>query len=102
MDDIKRAIYLEVLNELKKPNKDVFICKELYFALRDIYGIVGSGGGIDAICLIEEFFPEFYDLFDGYAYGTNSRWETEKNKTWFSYTNRQARITLINFLLSNR
>lgn len=56
MDDMKKAIYLEILNELKKPNKDVFICNELYSALMDIYGIVGNGDDDDDICLIEEFF----------------------------------------------
>ena len=96
MDDMKRAIYMEILKELKKPYEDTFICNELKFALLDLYEVASDDSNIS------EFFPEFDILFDGYAYGIKSRWEINKNEPWFSHRNRQARITLINFLLSNR
>ena len=96
MDDMKRVIYMEVFEELKKPYKDTFICNEVKFALLDLYEVASDDSNIS------EFFPEFDILFDGYAYGIKSRWEINKNEPWFSHRNRQARITLINFLLSNR
>lgn len=95
MDDMKRAIYLEVLQKLEK-NKDLYICNEFRKALKEL-------GNVDPYdFVVSEFFPEFNDMFDGYCYETDFRWEINKNDSWFSYKNRKARITLINFLLSNR
>lgn len=96
MDDMKREIYLEILKELEKPNKDVFICNELLFALVDLYKVEPYDS------IVSEFFPEFYALFDGYAYDVEDRYTIYKNEPWFSCENKRARITLINFLLSNR
>lgn len=96
MDDMKREIYLEILKELEKPNKDVFICNELRFALVNLYKIEHYD------FIVSEFFPEFAELFDGYNYGTKGRWKVNTNNSWFSHRNKKARITLINFLLSNR
>lgn len=96
MDDMKRAIYLEVLSTLENSHNDVFICNELIFTLLDFYELTSYEG------IVKDFFPEFYNLFDGYCYGLNDRWKVKKKDSWFSARNRQARITLINFLLSNR
>ena len=96
MDDMKRAIYLEVLKKLEKPHKEIYICNELCASLINIYGVKYFNG------IIDEFFPEFYALFDGYAYDVEDRYTIYKNEPWFSCENKRARITLINFLLSNR
>lgn len=97
MDDMKKAIYLNILQKLENPYGETsFICNELRAALKEL------GDVKPYEYIINDFFPEFNDLFDGYYYGIDRRWEVDKDDRWFSYENRKARITLIKFLLSNR
>lgn len=72
MDDYKRGLYMQVLRELKSHT----VCKAGFFNCNKLRrqlvlegdnsasGIYGTATGI-----LKEFFPEFYQLYDGTYWG---------------------------------
>lgn len=99
MDDMKRAIYLDLLSELEEKDCNTYICTRLLFRLYDLFEIRGEKQHQE---VLREFFPEFFAVFDGYKYFPDCRKLVELNHPWFSPSARHARLTLINFLLTHR
>ena len=99
MDDIKKAIYLDVLSSLKEEDYNTYICPLLLFYLEDIFGIQSAKQYPE---VLYEFFPEFFALNDGYKYGYNNRWPIEADDAWFTPLARYARLSTINFIITNR
>lgn len=98
MDDMKRAIYLDVLSSLKETDCYTHICNQLYFRLKPLLPPETSFHQD----LLYEFFPEFFALHDGYRYGRDYRGATSTANLWFARSTRHARLSLINFLLTHR
>ena len=69
MDDMKRAIYLELLRTLEATDSKAYICGQLQRNLEDIFGVVADRS------TLTEFFPEFVNLYDGYKYDIDDRHE---------------------------
>ena len=98
MDDMKRAIYLELLRTLERADCRAYICVHLQCTLEDVFGVRTD----ESQDLIAEFFPEFIDLYDGYKYNIDHRYQCYIGDLWFTTGARHARISLINFLLTHR
>ena len=96
MDDMKRAIYLELLRTLEATDSKAYICGQLQRNLEDIFGVVTDRS------TLTEFFPEFVNLYDGYKYDIDDRHEWDINGSWFTVDARHARLSLIYFLLTHR
>ena len=99
MDDMKRAIYLDVLSTLEEEDCNTYICNQLLYRLKDTLGIRYGDKSQE---VLREFFPELFALFDGYRYYSDRRRMIQAHQAWFSSFNRHARLSLINFLLTCR
>ena len=102
MDDMKRAIYLELLRTLEATDSKAHICVQLQRNLEDIFGVVADRSSTSLVNLLTEFFPEFVNLYDGYKYDIDDRHEWDINGSWFTVDARHARLSLIYFLLTHR
>ena len=121
IDDIKRGLYMEARKTLQEEFKkyvSAFICVELKDA---VLSMVPTVGIFDAaaekkaesmykwnqiffdrvVSNFEEMFPELIELFDGYAYMTEGiRLPVNVGDAWFAINMIEARIALIDFILS--
>ena len=102
MDDMKRAIYLELLRTLEAADCRAYLCVHLQCQLEDVFGVVADRSIISLMNLLTEFFPEFVNLYDGYKYDIDDRYKRDMNGSWFTVDARHARLSLINFLLTHR
>ena len=102
MDDMKRAIYLELLRTLERTGCRAYICVHLQCQLEDVFGVRKDKSQTNFADLIAEFFPEFTDLYDGYKYNIDDRYQCDRTDPWFAIEARHARLSLINFLLTHR
>lgn len=54
--------------------------------------------------ILEEFFPEFFQLFD-YEFWTDNDRRTgndDKHTAWFEYNDKKRRLDLLDFIIANR
>ena len=102
MDDMKRAIYLELLRTLEAADCRAYLCVHLQCQLEAVFGVRKDKSQTNFADLIAEFFPEFIDLYDGYKYNIDDRYQCDRTDPWFAIEARHARLSLINFLLTHR
>ena len=102
MDDMKRAIYLELLRTLEAADCRAYLCVHLQCQLEDVFGVRKDKSQTNFADLIAEIFPEFIDLYDGYKYNIDDRYQCDRTDPWFAIEARHARLSLINFLLTHR
>ena len=102
MDDMKRAIYLELLRTLEAADCRAYLCVHLQCQLEAVFGVRKDKSQTNFADLIAEFFPEFTDLYDGYKYNIDDRYQCDRTDPWFAIEARHARLSLINFLLTHR
>lgn len=102
MDDMKRAIYLELLRTLEAADCRAYLCVHLQCNLEAVFGVRKDKSQTNFADLIAEFFPEFIDLYDGYKYNIDDRYQCDRTDPWFTIEARHARLSLINFLLTHR
>ena len=57
MDDMKRAIYLELLRTLERADCRAYICVHLQCQLEDVFGVRKDKSQTNFADLIAEFFP---------------------------------------------
>ena len=97
MDDFKRGIYLAARQGLQA-DKDAFLC----LLLKGEIERLGPGKWLTDGEL-EEFFPEFFALWDGYWSGATKVLSVyNQHEPWWSLdkTGHTSRIALIDFLLT--
>lgn len=110
IDDTKRALYMEARRTLKEGFSrygSAFVCLELKnavfrMATESLYErnqIFFSR----AVSGFDEMFPELIELFDGYMYLSYDRVPAQdRTEAWFAVEMIEARIALIDFILSHR
>ena len=107
IDDYKRALYMQARKLLLREFNScgsAYICIELRSALaKEIE--TDDAAHYEFICNIaadlDEMFPELIELFDGYAYRADGKWEpTQLGDAWFEAEMIEARIALIDFILA--
>ena len=119
MDDMKLGMYLRAKARIASKETD-FICWALLAELADNFnsrsgaGVIYIGGqglvtGSDLNSLLEEFFPEFFDLFDGtfWPLGIPTNLEevnpvTSPHEAWFDWADVERRQRLLDFLITHR
>lgn len=105
MDDMKRAMYIAARNDVQKsePRLGCFICCNLNNELKAQGLNLNDYALADQI--LEEFFPEFFDLFD-YAFWTDGfrmvRNNYDKHTAWFAYADKKRRLAILDFIIDNR
>lgn len=104
MDDMKRAMYIAARNAVQKPEPRLgcFICWNLKDELK-AQGLNLNGYALGEQ-ILEEVFPELFDLFD-YAFwrGDNRRRHNDdKHTAWFEYTDKKRRLAILDFIIDNR
>lgn len=108
IDDTKRALYMEARRTLKEEFKkydSAFVCPELKSAVfsmapESLY----AWNQIFFRRVVSDFngmFPELIELFDGYMYLPHGRMPTQIWEAWFAVEMLEARIALIDFILSH-
>ena len=102
MDDMKKTLYIDILNKLAATDGRAHICIQITCILVDVFGITSDKSQTSLVDLITEFFPEFMALYDGYRYAREGRDKQDISGSWFAHDSRHARISLINFLLTHR
>lgn len=117
MDDMKRAVYMEALRMLKKGidyysfSKEAestgFVCLDLHEALKVIAGVsplktLGDFRKLDETLV--EFFPEFFELFDGFGWTQAGECfiKRDRHGTWWETCWLKPRIRILEFILNNR
>lgn len=121
IDDIKRGLYMEArktLQEEFKKHGSAFVCLELRAALFSMVPTINTFGAVvdkkveslyrwdqtffnRVVSGFGEMFPELIELFDGYAYMTEGiRLPVNVGDAWFAINMIEARIALIDFILS--
>lgn len=109
IDDTKRALYMEARRTLKEEfNKygSAFVCPELKAAVFNMAPdeSMYERNQIFCIRVVSDFdgmFPELIELFDGYMYLPHDRMSTQIWEAWFAVEMLEARIALIDFILSH-
>ncbi len=114
IDDTKRALYMEARSTLKEEFKkynSAFVCPELKSAVFSMDGAtvekIESLQGRSYVFFgrvvsdFNEMFPELIELFDGYMYLPDDRLPTQVWEAWFATEMIEARIALIDFILSH-
>ena len=121
IDDTKRALYMEARRTLKEGFSrygSAFVCLELKDAVFSIVPTINTFGATAkkkaesmykwnqiffdrVISNFEEMFPELIELFDGYTYLPHDRIPTQVWEAWFAAEMLEARIALIDFILSH-
>lgn len=115
MDDFKRGLYMEALEEMKK--RETGVCEALYAELDNLNDEIINLPDYD----IAEIFPEFTALEEKGLKWMYSPWsETEDNiysETWSSlfwwnfpdrsnmvtpYGKKSPRVSMLEFILNNR
>lgn len=107
IDDIKRGLYMEARKTLQEGFDHLgyaFVCVELKSAM-SLDSDPKSPCWLDFVEAIEQdfnnMFPELIELFDGYMYTPNGEWSPVNVKdAWFGAEMIEARIALIDFILS--
>ncbi len=107
IDDYKRALYMAARENLQRDFSRfglAFICIELRSVMsQDSDPKLPCW--LDFVEAIEEdfnnMFPELIELFDGYVYRADGKWEpTQLGDAWFEVSMIEARIALIDFILT--
>lgn len=118
IDDTKRALYMEARRTLKEEfNKygSAFVCVELKNAVLRMAPFIGEPADEEfvrqyswnnvlfsrVVSDFNEMFPELIELFDGYTYLPHDRIPTQVWEAWFAAGMLEARIALIDFILSH-
>ncbi len=108
IDDTKRALYMEARRTLKEEfNKygSAFVCVELKNAVLSMAPeSLYEWNQIFFRRVVSDFnemFPELIELFDGYTYLPHDRIPTQVWEAWFAAEMLEARIALIDFILSH-
>lgn len=96
MDDFKRGIYLAARQGLQA-DKDAFLC----LLLKGEIERLGPGKWLTDGEL-EEFFPEFFALWDGYWSGATIRVSLGPHDAWWNLDEAgyNARLATLDFLLT--
>lgn len=110
MDDMKRAVYMEALRAIKKGyeyGSTGFVCLDLDEALKEVAGgpplkNLGDFRMLDETLV--EFFPEFFELFDGHAWTQDGECINKQNQhgAWWEKCWLEPRIRILEFILDNR
>lgn len=107
MDDMKRAMYMEALRVMKKSSwygSTGFICLDLNEALKVLVGGLPfkTLGKLDETLV--EFFPEFFEFFDGHAWTQDGECINKQNQhnAWWEKGWLEPRIRILEFILDNR
>ena len=111
MDDLKLSIYMEARRMIEEGEQG-FVCCALQHATEDIAGLAFEEGGATLHAVLEEFFPEFFELHDGeywsfdweltgekVFYGAS---ELGKHSAWWVYEWKEPRLAIIDFIVNNR
>lgn len=110
MDDMKRAVYMEALRTLKKGydyGSTGFVCLDLREALK----VVAGGSSLKTLDgfqkldeTLVEFFPEFFELFDGFAWTQAGECviKMDQHGAWWETCWLKPRIRILEFILNNR
>ena len=120
IDDTKRALYMEarrMLEERFKRRNSAFVCLELKDAVFRMAPIIDTDGATvekiesqqgrsyvffsRVVSDFNEMFPELIELFDGYMYLPHDRLPTQVWEAWFAAEMIEARIALVDFILSH-
>lgn len=119
MDDMKREMYIRAKARIASEGT-AFICWALLAELADNFNsrsmdgviyIKGQGPitGSDLDNLLEEFFPEFFQLFDGTFWFMKGTLDFEDrcpvagpHEAWFNGNDRERRYRLLDFLITHR
>ena len=121
IDDTKRALYMEARRTLKERFRNcssAFVCLELKGAVFSMAPDIDFSGGtvekkVDSqyewnhiffsrvVADFDEMFPELIELFDGYMYLPRGRVPISFGEAWFVVEMIEARIALIDFILSH-
>lgn len=109
IDDTKRALYMEARRALKEEFKkynSAFVCPELKSAVFSMTSDESMYEWNQIFCSrvvsdFNEMFPELIELFDGYMYLPDDRLPTQVWEAWFATEMIEARIALIDFILSH-
>lgn len=119
MDDMKREMHIRAKKHIASGETD-FICWALLAELADTFnsysgaGVIYIGGqglvtGSDLDSLLEEFFPEFFELFDGVFWTIADTVDPEEirsstglHEAWFQWQDRERRQRLLDFLITHR
>ncbi len=105
IDDTKRALYMEARRTLKEEfNKygSAFVCPELKSA---VFSMAPESLYCSPVVSVSSdfnrMFPELIELFDGYMYLPYDRMPKQIWEEWFAVEMLEARIALIDFILSH-
>ncbi len=117
MDDMKRAMYMEALRTLKsgiyyyripeEAESTGFVCLDLREALK----VVAGGSSLKTLDgfrkldeTLVEFFPEFFELFDGHAWTQAGERiiKMDQHGAWWEKCWLEPRIRILEFILNNR
>lgn len=107
IDDYKRELYMRARESLLREFNTygyAYICVELGAVLAEEIGMDEAAFcklASDRTKYFEEMFPEFIELFDGYAYTSEGEWSpVDVRDAWFEVEMIEARIALIDFILT--
>ena len=100
MDDLRRAIWMEVREQIVNTAEPrIFVCEILWDVAYTRLGI--------PLRQVEDFFPEFFQLWDGYLLTYSGRLqysgdESGANKPWWpcNEEGRRCRLAAIDYILS--
>ena len=111
MDDLKLSIYMEARRMIEE-GKSEFVCRALRYATEDITGMAFECGGATLHAVLEEFFPEFFELYDGKYWSFDweptgekvfySAGELDTHSAWWFYEWKEPRLAIIDFIINNR
>jgi hypothetical protein len=102
MDDLKMSVYISARNMIASTPADYeYICVSLLQALYSEVGFYVSFA--DRKEILEEFFHEFFDLYDGYWDQTmHHNFRDGKHRAWWSCDWKEPRLAILDFIINNR
>lgn len=107
MDDIRREMYIRA-RALILSGEENFICWALFREIGDTCNIPDMEGFVEFETTLEEFFPEFFALYDGVFWPLELSEESHSvgvltpHKAWFDYLDKPRRLRLLDFLINHR
>lgn len=98
---MKLSMYVKARNLIAstKPVCD-HVCVALLQALVSEMGLYVAYE--DAKEILEEFFPEFFELHDGYWGRDMFHVETGKHRAWWPFDWKEPRLVILDFIINNR